>query len=251
MKVFRIKHGEKVFYASLDGDHFRSLIAGRTEDNPIPLTECLILPIVVPSKIVCVGLNYREHAEELNMDMEEDPMIFLKPSSAVIGNNDAIVLPSVSEQVDYEGELAVVIGQTIKNVAPDKVAPLIFGYTCANDVTARDFQRKDKLFTRAKGFDSFAPVGPCIKTDLNTASLGIRTIVNGVVRQEGNTSDMIRTPAELISFISHIMTLNPGDVVMTGTPKGIGTLNEGDTVEVEIEGIGKLSNKVIAESPVQ
>ncbi len=255
MKVFRIKHGEDVFYATLEGDHFKSLIAGRTGDSPIPLNECLILPIVVPSKIVCVGLNYKEHAKELSMDMAEEPMIFLKPSSAVIGNNDAIILPSVSEQVDYEGELAVIIGQPTKNVPADKVAPNIFGYACANDVTARDFQRKDKLFTRAKGFDTFAPIGPCIETELDTSELGIRTIVNGTVRQEGNTRDMIYTPAELVSFISKIMTLNPGDVIMTGTPEGIGTIKDGDTVEVEIEGIGKLTNKVLSDealkTPVQ
>ncbi|WP_432735660.1 fumarylacetoacetate hydrolase family protein [Maridesulfovibrio sp. FT414] len=251
MKVFRIKHGENVFYATLEGDHFKSLIAGQTGEGPIPLNECLILPIVVPSKIVCVGLNYKEHARELNMDMEEDPMIFLKPSSAVIGNNDAIIMPSISQQVDYEGELAVIVGQPIKNVPPEMVAPLIFGYTCANDVTARDFQRKDKLFTRAKGFDTFAPIGPCIETELDTSALGLRTMVNGVVRQEGNTSDMMRTPHELVSYISTIMTLNPGDVIMTGTPKGIGTLKDGDTVEVEIEGIGTLSNKALSEESLK
>lgn len=247
MKVFRIKHGENVFYASLEGDHFKSLITGQAGDGPIPLNECLILPIVVPSKIVCVGLNYKAHAEELNMDMAEDPMIFLKPPSAIIGNNDAIIIPSVSQQVDYEGELAVIIGQPIKNIPPEKVAPLIFGYSCCNDVTARDFQRKDRLFTRAKGFDTFAPIGPCIETDIDTSALGIRTMVNGKVRQEGNTRDMIYNPHQLVSYISRIMTLNPGDVIMTGTPEGVGTFEDGDTVEVEIEGIGRLSNKAMSE----
>lgn len=255
MKVFRIKHGENVFYATLEGDHFKSLVAGQNNDKLIPLSECTVLPIVVPSKIICVGLNYKEHASELNMDIAEDPMIFLKPPSAIVGNNDAIILPSSSKQVDYEGELAVVIGQPAKNVAVENVAPLVFGYTCANDVTARDFQRKDRLFTRAKGFDTFAPIGPCIETDIDTSSLAIRTIVNDKVRQEGNTADMIYTPAQLISYISHIMTLNPGDVIMTGTPEGIGTINEGDRVEIEIEGIGKLSNPVVNDdslkTPVQ
>lgn len=255
MKVFRIKHGDNVFYATLEGDHFKSLIAGRMGDKPVPLNECLILPIVVPSKIVCVGLNFKEHAKELNMDVAEEPMIFLKPPSAIIGNNDSIVLPSSSSQVDYEGELAIIIGQPTKNMAPENVKPNIFGYACANDVTARDFQRKDKLFTRAKGFDTFAPIGPCIETELDTSELGIRTIINGTVHQEGNTRDMIYNPEQLVSYISTIMTLNPGDVVMTGTPKGIGTIKEGDTVEVEIEGIGTLTNKVIAEetlkTPVQ
>ncbi len=251
MKVFRIKHGEKIFYATQENNHFKALISSKAESELIPLSECAVLPVVVPSKVICVGLNYKEHASEVNMDMADEPMIFLKPSSAIIGNNDAIILPSSSKQVDYEGELAVIIGQPIKNIPPEKVAPLIFGYSCANDVTARDFQRKDKLFTRAKGFDTFAPIGPCIETELDTSSLSIRTIVNDKVRQEGNTADMIYSPIELVSYISHIMTLNPGDVIMTGTPKGIGTINAGDRVEIEIEGIGKLTNPVLSDDSLK
>ena len=245
MKVYRISYGEKIFYATLEEGYFKSLVTGQPSPVPIPASQCTILPIVVPSKIVCVGLNYKAHAAELDMKIPDEPMIFLKPPSAIIGNNDAIVIPSASQQVDYEGELAVVIGQTAKNVLPQDIEPFIFGYACANDVTARDFQRKDTLFTRAKGFDTFAPIGPCIETDIDVSGLGIRTIINDKVRQEGTIADMQHSPAELLSYISHHMTLNPGDVVLTGTPSGIGSLKAGDRVEVEIEGIGKLSNPVI------
>ncbi|HAS88462.1 MAG TPA: hypothetical protein DCS48_04045 [Desulfovibrio sp.] len=255
MKVYRIRHGERIFYATLEGGHFKSLATGRPETIPVPVAECTILPVVVPSKVVCVGLNYKAHAAELDMKVPDEPMIFLKPPSAVIGNNDAIIIPSASKQVDYEGELAVVMGQTTKNVMPQDIGPMIFGYTCANDVTARDFQRKDTLFTRAKGFDTFAPIGPCIETDIDVSGMGIRTIVNDKVRQEGTIADMQHNPQELVSYISHHMTLNPGDVILTGTPPGIGTLNSGDVVEVEIEGIGKLSNPVVDDdslkTPVQ
>ncbi|WP_421901211.1 fumarylacetoacetate hydrolase family protein [Maridesulfovibrio sp.] len=255
MKVYRIRHSEKVFYATLEDGHFKSLVTGQPGSEPIPASDCTVLPIVVPSKIVCVGLNYKAHAAELDMKIPDEPMIFLKPPSAVIGNNDAIVIPSVSEQVDYEGELAIIMGQTTKNVQPHDIDPMIFGYSCANDVTARDFQRKDTLFTRAKGFDTFAPIGPCIETDIDVSGLGIRTIVNDKVRQEGTIADMQHSPAELVSYISHHMTLNPGDVILTGTPPGIGPLKAGDRVEVEIEGIGKLSNPVVDDeslkAPVQ
>lgn len=255
MKVYRIRHGERTFYATLEEGHFKSLVTGQPGAIHIPAAECTILPIAVPSKIVCVGLNYKAHAAELDMKVPDEPMIFLKPPSAIIGNNDAIIIPSASKQVDYEGELAVVMGQTAKNVMPHDIGPMIFGYTCANDVTARDFQRKDTLFTRAKGFDTFAPIGPGIETDIDVSGLGIRTIVNDKVRQEGTIADMQHSPQELVSYISHHMTLNPGDVILTGTPPGIGTLNVGDVVEVEIEGIGKLSNPVVDDdslkTPVQ
>lgn len=255
MKVYRIRHGEANFYATLEDGHFKNLVTGQPGSVPIPASECSILPIVVPSKIICVGLNYKAHATELDMKIPDEPMIFLKPPSSLVGNNDAIIIPSASKQVDYEGELAVIIGQPAKNVAPQDVAPLIFGYACANDVTARDFQRKDTLFTRAKGFDTFAPIGPCIETDIDVSGLGLRTIVNDKVRQQGSIADMQYSPAELVSYISHIMTLNPGDVILTGTPPGIGPLKAGDLVEVEIEGIGKLSNPVVNDdslkTPVQ
>ncbi|WP_031479553.1 fumarylacetoacetate hydrolase family protein [Maridesulfovibrio frigidus] len=253
MKVFRIKHNDAIFYATHeDGNVFKPLIAGQHELETIPADKCIILPIVVPSKIICVGLNYKEHAKELNMDMPKEPMIFFKPPSAIIGNRDNIVLPSMSEHVDYEGELAVVIGQTGKNITPENAHKHIFGYTCANDVTARDLQKKDKLFARAKGFDTFAPIGPSIETSIpDPSSLTLRTIVNGKVRQEGKTSDMIYTPAELISFISRIMTIAPGDIILTGTPPGIGPLTAGDEVQVDIEGVGILTNSVVKDESIQ
>lgn len=253
MKVFRIKHHGAVFYATIeDNNFFKPLLSKSAEKNIYPIADCAILPIVVPSKIICAGLNYKAHASELNMDLPEEPMIFFKPPSSVIGNGDKIVIPAMSEQVDFEGELAIVIGQKGKNILPENVAKHIFGYTCANDVTARDLQKKDHVFARAKGFDTFAPIGPCIETGIvDPNSLSLRTIVNGKVRQEGNTSDMIYTPAQLISFISQVMTLVPGDVILTGTPPGIGPLLSGDKVEVEIEGVGILTNTVVKDESIQ
>ncbi|WP_291329741.1 fumarylacetoacetate hydrolase family protein [Desulfovibrio sp. UCD-KL4C] len=253
MKVFRIKHNGSVFYATIeDNNFFKPLLSKDNEKSLLPATECTILPVAVPSKIICAGLNYHEHARELGMEIPEDPMIFFKPPSAVIGNGDKIVIPAMSEQVDFEGELAIIIGQTGKNILPENVAKHIFGYTCANDVTARDLQKKDTIFARAKGFDTFAPIGPCIETGITDPnSLSLRTIVNGKVRQEGNTSDMIYNPVQLVSFISHIMTLTPGDVILTGTPPGIGTLSPEDKVDVEIEGVGILSNTVINHEPIR
>ncbi|OEU65856.1 MAG: hypothetical protein BA863_05075 [Desulfovibrio sp. S3730MH75] len=253
MKVFRIKHNNAIFYATHeDGNVFKPLIAGQQEQKSIPADKCLVLPIVVPSKIICVGLNYKEHAKELNMDMPEEPMFFFKPPSAIIGNKENIVLPSMSEQVDYEGELAVVIGQTGKNITPENAYKHVFGYTCANDVTARDLQKKDRLFARAKGFDTFAPIGPSIETSISDPSaLTLRTIVNGKVRQESKTSDMIYNPAELISFISRIMTLAPGDIILTGTPSGIGQLAVGDEVQIDIEEVGILTNSVVKDESIQ
>ena len=252
MKIFRIKHKDDVFYATIgEGKVFKSLSPRTSGIDEAPFSECILLPVAIPSKIVCVGLNYKEHARELNMKIADEPMIFLKPPSAVIGDYANIILPSVSSQVDYEGELAVIIGRSTKNIRPENAAKHVFGYTCANDITARDFQKKDTLFTRAKGFDTFAPVGPCIETALDTRDLAIKTIVNNKVCQEGNTSDMIYSPAELVSFISSIMTLAPGDVILTGTPPGIGPLKADDTVEVEIHGIGKLTNVVIEETDPQ
>ncbi|SDL04400.1 2-keto-4-pentenoate hydratase/2-oxohepta-3-ene-1,7-dioic acid hydratase (catechol pathway) [Maridesulfovibrio ferrireducens] len=253
MKVFRIKHNGAIFYATFEeGDVFKPLLSKNGNQNAFPISECTILPIAVPSKIICAGLNYKEHARELNMDLPEEPLIFLKPPSSVIGNGGKIIIPAMSEQVDYEGELAIVIGQAGKNILPENAAKHVFGYTCANDVTARDLQKKDKLFARAKGFDTFAPIGPCIETAVaDPNSLTLRTSVNGKVRQEGNTSDMIYSPSELISFISHVMTLTPGDVILTGTPPGIGTLSAGDSVEVEIEGIGILTNTVVKDESIR
>lgn len=196
-----------------------------------------------PSKIVCVGLNYAEHAKELNMKLPEEPILFLKPPSAVIGPEAEIVVPGSSNRVDYEGELGVVIGKRCKAIAADEAQKYILGYTCFNDVTARDLQQKDGQWTRAKSFDTFAPFGPWI-ANIDPSDADIKTRVNGKVKQTSNTSDLIFGVPSLIEFISRVMTLEPGDVIATGTPPGVGRLEKGDVVEVEIEGIGVLKNRV-------
>ncbi|NPV61895.1 MAG: 2-hydroxyhepta-2,4-diene-1,7-dioate isomerase [Methanotrichaceae archaeon] len=196
-----------------------------------------------PGKVVCVGLNYVEHARELKMELPDEPIIFLKPPTAVIGPNAEIAYPQSSNQVDYEGELAVVIGKRCKDVPAEEAESCILGYTCFNDVTARDLQRKDGQWTRAKSFDTFAPTGPWIDK-IDPSQADITTRVNGEVRQKSNTSDLIFDVPRLVAFISGIMTLLPGDVIATGTPPGVGPLKKGDMVEVEVEGIGVLRNSV-------
>ncbi|HSS19344.1 MAG TPA: fumarylacetoacetate hydrolase family protein [Pyrinomonadaceae bacterium] len=216
-------------------------------DSPIPIASINLVAPVAPSKIVCVGRNYREHAAELGNKMPDEPLLFLKAPSALIGNGDCIQLPPQSQQVEHEGELGVVIGRTARNLA-EAEDPLdyILGYTCVNDVTARDLQRKDVQFTRAKSFDTFCPVGPFIVTRLNPLNLTVTTRVNGTVKQNGKTSDMAFSVPFLIRYIAGIMTLNPGDLIATGTPAGVSPLKDGDVVEVEIDGIGVLRNPICA-----
>jgi 2-keto-4-pentenoate hydratase/2-oxohepta-3-ene-1,7-dioic acid hydratase in catechol pathway len=197
-----------------------------------------------PTKIVAVGLNYHDHAKELNMTVPEYPLIFLKPSTSVIENGGTIIFPPQSQELHYEGELAIVIKDGIRNVSREESARHIAGYTCANDVTARDLQRKDGQWTRAKSFDTFCPLGPRIVSDINPGNCEIVTRVNGVIRQHSHTKNMIFDVFDLVSFISSIMTLLPGDVIITGTPPGVGSMDRGDEVEVEIEGIGVLRNRV-------
>jgi 2-keto-4-pentenoate hydratase/2-oxohepta-3-ene-1,7-dioic acid hydratase in catechol pathway len=197
-----------------------------------------------PSKIVAVGLNYRDHAAELKMSIPETPIIFLKPPTAVIFNNEPIVYPPQTKELHYEAELAVVIKDRIKNIPPEEAFNHILGFTCANDVTARDLQRLDGQWTRAKSFDTFCPLGPEIVSGINPDNLKIRLFLNGEIKQSSNTSNMIFKVDFLISFISHIMTLEPEDVILTGTPPGVGPMGKGDRVMVEIEGIGKLENVV-------
>jgi 2-keto-4-pentenoate hydratase/2-oxohepta-3-ene-1,7-dioic acid hydratase in catechol pathway len=211
----------------------------------IALSSARLLAPVTPSKIVCVGRNYREHAAELGNKMPDEPLLFLKAPSAVIGNGDCIQLPPESAQVEHEGELGVVIGKQARHLASDD-DPLsyVLGYTCVNDVTARDLQRKDVQFTRAKSFDTFCPVGPWVETELDPLNLTVKTRVNGVEKQSGRTVDMAFAVPFLIRYIANIMTLFPGDLIVTGTPAGVSRLNPGDTVEVEIDGIGSLQNKV-------
>jgi len=202
------------------------------------------LNVVVPTKIVCIGRNYADHAKELGNEVPSEPIIFLKPPSAVIPPEAAIVRPPQSQRVDFEGELAIVIARKAKNVSRAQWRDYVLGFTCANDVTARDLQKKDVQFTRGKGFDTFCPVGPVIETDLDPSALRLVTRVNGEVKQNGNTRDMIFKCDFIIEFITSVMTLCPGDVILTGTPAGVGPLNSGDVVEVEIEGIGTLRNHV-------
>ena len=198
-----------------------------------------------PSKIVCVGRNYREHAAELGNKMPDEPLLFLKAPSAIILSGEEIVLPGASQQVEHEGELGVVIGRVARNI-PSGEDPLsyVLGYTCVNDVTARDLQRKDVQFTRGKSFDTFCPVGPWIETDIDPGNVSVETRLNGEVKQKGNTADMAFPVAFLIRYISEIMTLYPGDLIATGTPAGVSRMKPGDVVEVEISGIGVLQNRV-------
>ncbi len=198
-----------------------------------------------PSKIVCVGRNYADHAAELGNEVPKDPLLFLKAPSAIIFDQDEIVKPSLSDQVEHEGELAVVISKTCKDLVDDaKVSDYILGYTCLNDITARDLQRRDGQFARAKSFDTFCPIGPYIETELDTADLKVTVRVNGVEKQSGRTSQMVFPVDFLVRYISNMMTLNPGDIIATGTPSGVSKLNSGDVCEVEIEGIGILTNRV-------
>ncbi|ABY91519.1 MAG: 5-carboxymethyl-2-hydroxymuconate Delta-isomerase [Caldanaerobacter subterraneus] len=229
-------------YGIIEGD--KVIAFGSEGFNSYNLEEVKLLPPCLPTKAICVGLNYRDHIEEMGDKEPEEPTLFIKPSTAVIGPDDFIVIPKMSERVDYEGELAVVIGKRAKNVSEKDALDYVLGYTIANDVTARDLQAKDGQWTRAKSFDTFLPIGPWIETDLDPSSLDITTYVNGEVKQKSNTRHLIFNVPKLVSFISHIMTLNPGDVILTGTPSGVGPLKPGDVVTIEIEGIGKLTNRV-------
>ncbi len=208
------------------------------------LADVRLLAPILPSKVLAVGRNYAAHAAELGNDVPERPLIFLKPSTSVIGTGDLIRLPVDSQQVEHEAELALVIGKLAKDVPRERALDAVFGYTCANDVTARDQQRADVQFTRAKGYDSFCPIGPWIETNFDPSAVRVRCLVNGTVTQDGNTRDMIFDVATIVSFMSHVMTLVPGDVILTGTPAGVGPIVDQDTVTVAIDGIGELVNPV-------
>jgi len=216
-------------------------------DERIPLERARLLAPVLPGKIVAVGVNYRDHAQEMGRQLPTEPLIFLKPPSAINDPEGAIEYPPQTSRLDYEGELAIVIGRKARKVSPTDAAKLILGYTCMNDVTARDLQARDVQFTRAKGFDTFAPLGPCVVTDVDPSDLAIETRLNGEVRQRSRTSQLIFKCPELVSFVSNIMTLLPGDVISTGTPAGVGPMKPGDLVEVEIERIGCLRSRVVAQ----
>ncbi len=216
-----------------------------TTEERIPLADVRLLAPVIPrSKVVAVGRNYRDHAAELGNEVPAEPLLFFKPNTSVIGPGDAIVLPRQSEQVDFEGELAVVIGSIAKNVPAADAASVVFGYTVANDVTARDLQKKDGQWARAKGFDTFCPLGPVIETEFVPAGQVIGTRVNEQIRQAGVLSDMVHSVPAIIEFVTAAFTLLPGDVILTGTPAGVGPIVSGDSVEVTVEGIGSLTNPV-------
>ena len=206
----------------------------------------LLAPVLPRSKVVGIGRNYAAHAAELGNEPPAEPLMFLKPNTSVVGPGDPVFYPRQSSNVHYEGELAVVIGRICRDVDPDRVKDVVYGYTVGNDVTARDLQRSDVQFTRAKGFDSFCPLGPWIETDLDVGALTLQTHLNGDLVQDGTTKDMIFDVPALVAHVSSVMTLLPGDVILTGTPEGVGPMNVGDEVEVTIAGIGSLTNKVVS-----
>ncbi|MGN7964944.1 fumarylacetoacetate hydrolase family protein [Microbacterium sp. 22179] len=251
MKIARFSHDDAILFGIVDekdlvvlsGD---PLFAGyEPTGDRVPIADAVILAPVIPrSKIVCVGKNYHDHAAEMGGEAPEEPLLFLKPNTAVIGPGDTIVRPAISEQTEYEGELAVVIGKVAKNVSAPDALDYVLGYTIGNDVTARDLQRKDGQWARAKGFDTFCPLGPTINTDFDPSEATIETRVNGEVRQKAPLTDMIHSVEEIIAYASAVFTLLPGDVILTGTPAGVGTFAAGDTVEVEITGLGILRSAV-------
>ena len=253
MKIARFSHGGSIDYGIVDEDALvvlegDPLFTGfDTTGERVPLAKvgALLAPVIPRSKVVAVGKNYREHAAEMGGEAPEEPLLFLKPNTAVIGLGDPIVIPPQSERVDFEGELAVVIGKIARNVSAADAAQHIFGYTVANDVTARDLQQKDGQWTRAKGFDTFCPLGPVIETELSPDAY-LRTRVDGELKQEARISEMVHDIPSIIEYASSVFTLLPGDVILTGTPSGVGPIVAGDTVEVEVEGVGSLVNPVRA-----
>lgn len=253
MKVARFTHGESISFGIVDEEEHELVVlkadpmfAGYDPTGErVPLAEAKLLAPVIPrSKVVAVGKNYRDHAAEMGGEAPAEPLLFLKPNTAVIGAGDAIVLPPESSQVEFEGELAVVIGRIARRVNEADAASVIFGYTVANDVTARDLQRSDGQWTRAKGFDTFCPLGPVIDTELDLERGTIETSVNGERRQEGRLADMVHSIPAIVAYASNVFTLLPGDVILTGTPAGVGPIVAGDTVEVSVSGLGTLANPV-------
>jgi 2-keto-4-pentenoate hydratase/2-oxohepta-3-ene-1,7-dioic acid hydratase in catechol pathway len=252
MKIYRFEHNDRTLWGVLKEENLYPVSGSifekfRVGKRGIPISHVALLPPVEPTKIVAVGRNYLAHSRELGNPVPKEPLLFLKPPSAVIGPNGVISYPEMSERVDYEGELAVIIRRKAQRLSDEtKVEEFILGYTCFNDITARDLQFKDIQFTRAKSFDTFASMGPCIATGLDPAGLRIKTFLNGKLRQSASTRAMLFPVPFLIRYVSRIMTLYPGDVITTGTPEGVGPMVPGDRVDVQIEGIGILSNTVAA-----
>lgn len=253
MKYLRFLQNGNIRYGLLEKDNIIREVVGdifnnyKNTENVYSLSEITFLPPCIPTKIIAVGLNYFDHANEFQMKIPDEPLIFMKPPSALIAHDDNIIYPKMSKQLDFEAELAVIIKNKVKDIEPEDVSKNILGYTCFNDVTARDLQKKDEQWTRAKSFDTFAPIGPFISTDLNPDNLQIKLYKNGQLMQDSSTGNMIFKVDKIVSFISKIMTLFPGDIIATGTPSGVGQLKAGDKVEVEIEGIGILKNTVFSE----
>jgi len=251
MKIYRYRHNGKISYGVLKEDSLcpvRGSIFGKfnVKKEKIPISDATLLPPVIPSKIVAIGANYKNHIKEMGRQIPEEPLIFLKPPSSLVGPNDIIVYPKMSKRVDYEGELALVIKKRAHLLRDEEsTEDYILGYTCFNDVTARDLQKKDVQFTRAKSFDTFAAVGPCIATDVEPEGLRLKTFLNGKLKQSSSLRNLIFPVPFIVRYISRIMTLEPGDIITTGTPAGVGPMSPGDRVDIQIEGIGTLSNTVM------
>lgn len=252
MKIVRFKTGTDIAYGLAEaagvtvyvGSPF---VAWEATETLLPWGSVQLLAPVLPSKVVCVGKNYVDHADEMGGTVPEEPLIFMKPATSVVGPDSRVVYPTISSEVHHEAELAVVIGRVARNVKAEDANQFIFGYTAANDVTARDLQRKDGQWTRAKGFDTFCPLGPAIETELDPLErLAVIARVNGEVKQAGFTSDMVFGVAEILEFVTQVMTLLPGDVILTGTPSGVGPVLPGDVMEIEVDGIGTLANRVVS-----
>ena len=258
MRIARIAHPQGVAFVSVDGEGTdpARLTALEVAEHPFgqpqytgrswPLSDVRLLAPILPSKVVCISRNYADHAKELGNEVPADPIIFLKPSTSVIGPNAAIKLPPNSERVDFEGELALVIGQPCKDVPASRALSVLLGYTIANDVTARDQQKADGQWTRAKGYDTFCPLGPWIETAIDPTDVRLRTELDGEIKQDSRTSLLIHGIGKLVEWITAVMTLLPGDVILTGTPAGVGPMHSGQTVSVTIDGIGTLTNPVTA-----
>lgn len=250
MRICRASAGTESFYAVLEGDILRPMrgvpFDGVEQDGrSVPLKDARLLAPVEPSKVVCIGKNYYAHAMELKEGAPpEEPLIFLKPSTSVIGPEDEIEYPPDCKRLDYEAELAIIIGKRCRNVQPGKFKDVIFGYTCLDDVTARDLQKSDGQWTRSKGYDTFCPIGPWIETELDPFDVKVESRLNGKVCQSDSTKSLIHDIDKLVSYITRVMTLLPGDVIATGTPAGIGPMQSGDTIEVEVAGIGVLRNSI-------
>jgi 2-keto-4-pentenoate hydratase/2-oxohepta-3-ene-1,7-dioic acid hydratase in catechol pathway len=249
MRVVRFLHRDQEHFGALEGDAVRVFdgnpIAGaKLGGFVVALSDCKLLAPVQPSKAICIGMNYAAHAAEISQSVPDEPLMFFKPISAIIGTGEQIVLPHQSNKVELEAELTVVIGKTAKNISVDEVAEHIFGYTIANDVTARDLQFSDLQWARSKGFDTFCPLGPWIETEYSASNKRVSSRINGEVRQSATTNDMTFDVHKLVSYVSENVTLFPGDIILTGSPAGISRITRGDFVECEIEGIGVLSNPV-------